>query len=136
MSGQSKRERLSTRRTRLGSLPLPAMLPTTSLQLAPSQTASDLLLSTTHSHRFTSGCSALDELLSPPSSHYTSNTSATGLAQGATLELVGPPGVGKSRTAMGFALAARFEAVERDEKEQGQVLVVGEQASVAQSHCR
>lgn len=83
-----------------------------------SQSASSLLFSSRHAARFSSGCPSLDALLTPPSS------TTLGLAHGSVLELLGPPGIGKTRTALGFVLSARFEALETGKE--GQVLVIGE----------
>lgn len=83
-----------------------------------SQSASSLLFSSRHAPRFSSGCPSLDALLTPPSS------TTLGLAHGSVLELLGPPGIGKTRTALGFVLSARFEALELGKE--GDVLVVGE----------
>lgn len=91
-----------------------------------SQTASSLLLSAKPPHRFSSGCTALDRLITPtyvePRSQASAiNDVAAGLGQGQILELLGPPGIGKTRTAMAFVLEERF----RDDG--GHVLVVGAQ---------
>ncbi|GAA6027759.1 hypothetical protein JCM8097_008020 [Rhodosporidiobolus ruineniae] len=100
------------------------------MQLPASQTASSLLLTSRTSHRFSSTCAALDRLLTPQA-HVTPLTQpadvapAAGLGHGAVLELMGPPGVGKSRTMMGFALAERF----RDDG--GEVLVVDAEGSLS-----
>lgn len=88
-------------------------------QLAPSQTASALLLNAQSTARFSTSCPQLDQLLSSPHP-----STSPGLARGAVLELMGPPGVGKTRTALGMALSARFGAL--DEDSDAQVLIVGE----------
>ena len=81
--------------------------------------ASDFLRSARNAHRYSCGCSAIDALLSPASS-----SENLGLAQGAVVELMGPPGIGKTRTALGFIMSTRFRAVSED-MEEGEVLVVG-----------
>lgn len=88
----------------------------------PSLSAATLLYSLTSlsSHRFSSNCPALDSLLTPASNDKHDAGDETGLPRGGVLELIGPPGIGKSRTAMAFALAEAFKA------EAGQVLVIGE----------
>ncbi|CDR48087.1 RHTO0S16e00980g2_1 [Rhodotorula toruloides] len=48
-----------------------------------------------------------------------------GLGEGAVLELLGPPGVGKTRTALGFMLAERFQ------EDGGEVLVVDAEGSLS-----
>ncbi|GAA5901696.1 hypothetical protein JCM6882_006044 [Rhodosporidiobolus microsporus] len=100
------------------------------MQFPASQTASSLLLTSRTSHRFSSTCNALDRLLTP---HVHTNglkqqpdgPATAGLGQGAVLELMGPPGIGKSRTAMGFVLAERFI------EEGGEVLVVDAEGSLS-----
>lgn len=93
------------------------------MEIAPSQTASSLLLSARPRHRFSSTCAAIDQLLTPlqPSTRLARPDGAeeAGLGEGAVLELLGPPGIGKTRTAMGFVLAERFR------EDGGEVLVVG-----------
>ncbi|GAA5849805.1 hypothetical protein JCM8547_000568 [Rhodosporidiobolus lusitaniae] len=100
------------------------------MQLSASQTASSLLLTSRTSHRFSSTCAAIDALLTPQTHTASLATqpdapSASGLGTGAVLELMGPPGVGKTRTAMGFALAERFR------EEGGEVLVVDAEGSLS-----
>ncbi|POY74259.1 hypothetical protein BMF94_2697 [Rhodotorula taiwanensis] len=95
-----------------------------------SQTASSLLLSAKPPHRFSSGCTALDRLITPtyvePRSQASAiNDVAAGLGQGQILELLGPPGIGKTRTAMAFVLEERF----RDDG--GHVLVVDAEGSLS-----
>lgn len=93
--------------------------------LPPSQTASSLLLSSKPPHRFSSNCAALDRLLTPqrpdtrPWAHDSAAATATGIGEGEVLELLGPPGVGKTRTAMAFAIT------ERRRDDAGHVLVIG-----------
>ncbi|TNY21922.1 RAD51-like protein 2 ISS [Rhodotorula diobovata] len=94
------------------------------MQVPASQSASSLLHSRRASHRFSCTCGALDALYTPQSfastprrSHEPSSVEA-GLAEGAVLEVLGPPGVGKTRTLLGFALAERFR------EDGGEVLVV------------
>ncbi|GAA5941931.1 uncharacterized protein JCM15063_004247, partial [Sporobolomyces koalae] len=79
------------------------------MQYPLSQTAAALLQSrdSGSSVRLSSNCPALDSLLTPED--VASFDSSKGLPQGAILELVGPAGVGKSRTAMAFALAEAFK---------------------------
>ncbi|KAJ8294901.1 DNA repair protein RAD51 3 [Rhodotorula toruloides] len=93
------------------------------MELAPSQTASSLLLSARPPHRFSSTCAAIDQLLTPahpPQGPMRADKAEeAGLGEGAVLELLGPPGVGKTRTALGFMLAERFQ------EDGGEVLVVG-----------
>jgi RecA/RadA recombinase len=95
--------------------------------LPPSQTASSLLLSARPPHRFSSACPALDRLLTPKYAAARSQASTgssgepeSGLGEGEILELLGPQGIGKTRTAMAFAIAERFRV------DAGEVLVVGE----------
>ncbi|GAA6051786.1 hypothetical protein JCM3770_004971 [Rhodotorula araucariae] len=102
------------------------------MQLPPSQTASSLLRSSRSSHRFSSTCGALDALITPQS--FVSTTSPAfdalqdaGLCEGAVLELLGPPGIGKTKTALGFVLAERF----RDDG--GEVLVIDAEGSLVPS---
>ncbi|GAA5857289.1 hypothetical protein JCM9279_007596 [Rhodotorula babjevae] len=83
------------------------------MQVPASQSASSLLLSTRPPHRFSSGCGTLDALVTPAT--FSSTAYATpqapaepGLAHGAVLEVLGPPGIGKTRTLLGFVLAERF----------------------------
>ncbi|GJN88985.1 hypothetical protein Rhopal_001956-T1 [Rhodotorula paludigena] len=102
------------------------------MQLPPSQTASSLLRSSRPVHRFSSTCDAIDQLVTPQSyinGHLSAHGSAleAGLSEGAVLELVGPPGIGKTRTTLGFALAERF----RDEG--GEVLIVDAEGSLVPS---
>ncbi|GAA6013513.1 hypothetical protein JCM11491_006106 [Sporobolomyces phaffii] len=73
-------------------------------------------LASVASHRFSSNCPALDSLLTPACHDDDDDDDAdgkeeheAGLARGAILELVGPAGIGKSRTAMAFALAEAFK---------------------------
>lgn len=94
--------------------------------LPPSQTASSLLLSTKPPHRFSSNCAALDRLLTPkrpdtrPWAHDAAVVAtASGIGEGEVLELLGPPGVGKTRTAMAFVIT------ERRRDDAGRVLVIG-----------
>ncbi|GAA5881893.1 hypothetical protein JCM16303_003452 [Sporobolomyces ruberrimus] len=86
----------------------------------PSLSAATLLYSLTSlsSHRFSSNCPALDSLLTPANDDKNDEGDETGLPRGGVLELIGPPGIGKSRTAMAFALAEAFKA------EAGKVLVI------------
>ncbi|GAA5964110.1 hypothetical protein JCM21900_004510 [Sporobolomyces salmonicolor] len=98
------------------------------MQLPASQSASSLLKATLTSHRFTSTCSAIDALLTPaPQSVQLMqlDRAGPGLTRGVVLELMGPPGVGKSRTAMGFLLAERFR------EDGGEVLVVDAEGSLS-----
>ncbi|GAA5906402.1 hypothetical protein JCM5296_000446 [Sporobolomyces johnsonii] len=98
------------------------------MQLPASQSASSLLKATLTSHRFTSTCSTIDSLLTPaPQSTQLMqlDRAGPGLTRGAVLELMGPPGVGKSRTAMGFLLAERFR------EDGGEVLVVDAEGSLS-----
>lgn len=122
----------STRRARLRPTGLSSTLLETlrfatspAMQVPASQSASSLLHSRRASHRFSCTCGALDALYTPQSfastprrSHEPSSVEA-GLAEGAVLEVLGPPGVGKTRTLLGFALAERFR------EDGGEVLVVG-----------
>jgi KaiC/GvpD/RAD55 family RecA-like ATPase len=95
-----------------------------------SQTASTLLLSLSQlcQERFSSNCPAIDSLLTPlhhPLSYHEhyyeeEEEEQSGLPRGGILELIGPPGIGKSRTVMAFALAQAFR-LERRSK----VLIVG-----------
>ncbi|KDE02451.1 hypothetical protein MVLG_07001 [Microbotryum lychnidis-dioicae p1A1 Lamole] len=96
--------------------------------VAHSQTALALLQESLHTPRYSCACSAIDDLVSPAAtsanpaaavafvagaagdSSATASTS-TGLAQASVLELVGPPGSGKTRTALGYALHTRFNAI-------------------------
>jgi len=93
------------------------------MHLPPSQTAASLLESLTSlaSHRFSSNCASLDSLLTPATS--TTEPDEPGLPRGAVLELIGPPGIGKSRIGMAFALAECFRL------EGGKVLVIGESST-------
>lgn len=86
--------------------------------LEPTQSASSLLTSSRHAPRLSSGCNAIDELLTPTSS------SRLGLAQGSVLEIMGPSGIGKTRMALGFVMANRFDAV--GEGTDADVLVIGQ----------
>jgi predicted ATP-dependent serine protease len=86
---------------------------------APSQSASALLRSSRRAARFSSNCPALDALLSPASSG-----KRVGLAQGSVLEIMGTPGIGKTKMALGFVISARFEAI--TEETDCEVLVIGE----------
>lgn len=88
-----------------------------------SQSAAALLRSSIAAPRFSSGSAAIDDLFTP-ASHPSSPSSSQGLAHGAVLELMGPPGIGKTRAALGFILAARFDALGDTAAEE--VLVVGE----------
>lgn len=100
--------------------------------LAPSKTATSLLLASTSARRFSSSCTALDALLTPINTigFDQSPHPPSGLAQAAVLELLGPPGIGKTRSAMSFILGERFNAVldgqESSEPPSRHVLVVGE----------
>lgn len=85
-----------------------------------SQTASSLLAqSRSTSSRFSSG-SSIDALLSPINSN---PNARRGLAKGSVLELMGPPGAGRTKTALAFAMNTRFGSTS-DESEE--VLIVGE----------
>uniref|UniRef100_A0A0K3C9D3 BY PROTMAP: gi/342319958/gb/EGU11903.1/ RAD51-like protein 2 ISS [Rhodotorula glutinis ATCC 204091] n=1 Tax=Rhodotorula toruloides TaxID=5286 RepID=A0A0K3C9D3_RHOTO len=99
------------------------------MELAPSQTASSLLLSARPRHRFSSTCAAIDQLLTPahpPQGPMRADKpEEAGLGEGAVLELLGPPGVGKTRTAMGFVLAERFR------EDGGEVLTVDAEGSLS-----
>ncbi|BGP24258.1 rad51-like protein [Rhodotorula toruloides] len=99
------------------------------MEITPSKTASSLLLSSQPRHRFSSTCAAIDQLLTPihPPQELVrvDKPEKAGLGEGAVLELLGPPGVGKTRTAMGFVLAERF----RDRG--GHVLVVDAEGSLS-----
>ncbi|GAA5907585.1 uncharacterized protein JCM6883_001825 [Sporobolomyces salmoneus] len=95
------------------------------MHLPSSLSAATLLQSLTSlaAHRFSSNCPALDSLLTP----YTDEAKPEdepGLPRGAVLELIGPPGIGKSRTGMAFALAEAFKS------EGGKVLVVDSEGSL------
>ncbi|BGP31669.1 hypothetical protein JCM10296v2_003443 [Rhodotorula toruloides] len=98
------------------------------MELAPSQTASSLLLSARPRHRFSSTCAAIDQLLTPAhlpqGPKRADKAEEPGLGEGAVLDLLGPPGVGKTRTAMGFVLAERFC------EDGGEVLVVDAEGSL------
>lgn len=94
--------------------------PTSSVIPPPSQSALSLLTSIQQSPRSSSGCPSLDALLTP-----TSIKNKLGLAQGNVLELLGPPGIGKSRTALGFLLDQRFASLEGSNGAGRQVLLVG-----------
>ncbi|GAA5924680.1 hypothetical protein JCM3775_005443 [Rhodotorula graminis] len=83
------------------------------MQVPASQSASSLLLSARPPHRFSCGCGALDVLVTPRSFSAAAHAvphapSEPGLAHGAVLELLGPPGIGKTRALLGFVLAERF----------------------------
>lgn len=103
-------------------------------ELAPSKTATSLLLASASARRLSSSCASLDALLTPPG-----DVATHGLARSAVLELMGPPGIGKTRTAMGFVLSERFRAVgevrthEGESRSDGEVLVVGEKARAIHS---
>ncbi|KAK4705731.1 MFS transporter, ACS family, allantoate permease, partial [Phenoliferia sp. Uapishka_3] len=71
--------------------------------IPPSQSASSLLRSSFTAPHFKSGSASLDSLFSPSTPH-----SQSGLALGNQLEIMGPPGIGKSRTALAFVIEARF----------------------------
>ncbi|GAA5894987.1 hypothetical protein JCM8208_000079 [Rhodotorula glutinis] len=93
------------------------------MQVPASQSASSLLLSTRPPHRFSSGCDTLDALVTPRTFSSTAyaapqGPAEQGLARGAVLELLGPPGIGKTRAQLGFVLAERFK------KGGGEVLVI------------
>ena len=93
------------------------------MHIPSSQSAATLLQSLTSlaAHRFSSNCPALDSLLTPLEDHtQTLEDVETGLPRGSVLELIGPPGIGKSRTVMAFALAEAFK------DEGGKVLAIGE----------
>ncbi|BGP15712.1 hypothetical protein JCM10213_006117 [Rhodosporidiobolus nylandii] len=99
------------------------------MQIPASQSAASLLLSSNTSHRFTTTCAALDSLLTPQvhasySSTQPDKAPATGLGRGAALELLGPPGAGKTRVALGFVMGERFS------EEGGEVLVVDDGSKV------
>ncbi|KAL8290060.1 hypothetical protein RQP46_002999 [Phenoliferia psychrophenolica] len=94
------------------------------LAIAPSQSAASLLRASLAAHRFSSGSAALDSLLTP-----SALASRPGLAHGQHLELMGPPGIGKTRTALGFILEARFNAVLNDTS--CEVLVVDAEGSLS-----
>mgnify|MGYP001321620047 CR=1 FL=1 len=99
------------------------------MQVPTSQSASSLLLSTRLPHRFSSGCDTLDALVTPRAFSTTAYAppqapAEPGLAHGAVLEVLGPPGIGKTRTLLGFVLAERFK------EHGGEVLVAG--ASLSQ----
>ncbi|SCV67514.1 BQ2448_5125 [Microbotryum intermedium] len=105
--------------------------------VAHSQTALALLQESLHAPRYSCACSAIDDLVSPaptstdPAAAITfvaggagdpstmTSPTMTGLAQASVLELVGPPGAGKTRTALGYALHTRFNAIaaSRDDDE-------------------
>ncbi|ORY88075.1 P-loop containing nucleoside triphosphate hydrolase protein [Leucosporidium creatinivorum] len=89
--------------------------------LAPSKPASSLLATTSAALPISSGCPSLDSLLS---------IHGDGLPPASILELLGPPGVGKTRTALGFAINPRFGALERGDSE-GEVLVVDAEGSLS-----
>lgn len=101
----------------------PRTQPSSSL-IPSSQTAASLLASLKSAPRASSGCSSLDALLSPKSS--SSSGTKQGLEPGSVLEIMGPPGVGKSRCCLGFALVQRFAELEKGGGRGGQVLVVGQ----------
>lgn len=86
------------------------------MEILPSQSAATLLRSSLSGPRFSSGCSALDSLFSHPPSR-------PGLPLHTILELMGPPGSGKTRTALGVVIATRFDAVQQGTD--AEVLVVG-----------
>ncbi|GAA5837856.1 hypothetical protein JCM5353_006446 [Sporobolomyces roseus] len=94
------------------------------MHLPPSQTAASLLqsLNSLTSHRFSSNCASLDSLLTPTTQ--LAQSDEPGLPRGAVLELIGPPGIGKSRIAMAFALAECFRL------EGGEVLVIDAEGSL------
>ena len=98
----------------------------------PSQSAANLLARarSTTTLRFSSGCATIDALLSPPTAD---ESARLGLAQGSVLELLGPPGSGKTRTCLALVLNARFDAVQTGEE--CEVLVVG-QSSRRFWYCR
>lgn len=102
------------------------------VSLAPSKTACSLLLEFNAAHRFSSSCTAFDALLTPPNPDG-NVVQPDGFAQGAVLELMGPPGIGKTRSAMSFILGERFNAVMEAgtsaEAAHRHVLVVGEHES-------
>ncbi|GAA5968879.1 hypothetical protein JCM11641_000765 [Rhodosporidiobolus odoratus] len=109
---------------------LTSFLKASPMQLPPSQTASSLLLTTLITHRFTSTCSAIDALLTPCTHteqlpHVSAHQAAAGLGRGELLEVMGPPGVGKTRLALGYVMGERFS------KDAGEVLVVDAEGSLS-----
>ncbi|GAA5834720.1 hypothetical protein JCM11251_003642 [Rhodosporidiobolus azoricus] len=99
------------------------------MQIPASQTASSLLIQSTLSHRFSSTCTAIDRLLTPQAhvkrfKQQYDESAPAGLGLGTVVELMGPPGIGKSRTAMGFVLAERFR------EDGGEVLIVDAEGSL------
>jgi RecA/RadA recombinase len=102
----------------------------------PSQSAASLLLGSATIHRYSTSCQSIDRLLTPPLVSISSSTDSTsdcteGLASGAILELMGPPGIGKTRTCLAMILNARFAAIELGNNEE--VLVIGESILLLQS---
>ncbi|KAK4055993.1 hypothetical protein OIO90_002988 [Microbotryomycetes sp. JL221] len=96
----------------------------------PASTSVSALLTAFDSQpRLSSSCPSLDALLTPSNP---TNTAATtnGLSHSALLELVGPPGSGKTRVCLGFALASRFNAISQHQPQQGQVLVFDAEGSL------
>ncbi|GAA5998419.1 hypothetical protein JCM5350_005944 [Sporobolomyces pararoseus] len=97
------------------------------MHIPSSQSAATLLQSLTSlaSHRFSSNCPALDSLLTPLEEEtQTLEDVQTGLPRGSVLELIGPPGIGKSRTVMAFALAEAFK------DQGGKVLIIDAEGSL------
>ena len=92
----------------------------------PSQSAAHLLarVRSRTAPRFSSGCGSIDALLSPST---VDESARLGLAQGSVLELLGPPGSGKTRTCLALILNARFDAIATGEE--CEVLVVGQSKS-------
>ncbi|GAA6024233.1 hypothetical protein JCM10207_006966 [Rhodosporidiobolus poonsookiae] len=100
------------------------------MNLPATQSASSLLRTFASSHRFSSTCTALDRLLTPlthakPLSQHAQHAPTAGLGHGQVLEVMGPPGVGKSRALLGFVLAERFA------DEGGEVLVVDAEGALS-----
>ncbi|KAM0752259.1 P-loop containing nucleoside triphosphate hydrolase protein [Meredithblackwellia eburnea MCA 4105] len=102
-----------------------------------SQSAVTLLLQQSTKPRFKSGSTALDALITPQPFRSDEQeddqdeepTRNDGLRQdGALLEIMGPPGIGKTRMCMSYALNARFQAVDQDIDLE--VLVIDSQGSL------